>query len=129
MPCILLLEPKEIALTINGHSQLKANCGVHVNSKNTEAIDVNSNSKITATSVCVTGGYRLNGGSTSTPTPQKNCPVNPDPLAGFPEPFYGGCSYTDLVVDGGQTICVDEVGAAVHPEQCGNGNSYECRLK
>ena len=103
VPCILLLEPKEIALTINSHSQLKANCGVHVNSKNTEAIYVNSNSKITATSVCVTGGYRLNSGSTSTPTPQKNCPVNPDPLAGLPEPSYGGCSFTDLVVDGGQT--------------------------
>lgn len=103
VPCILLLEPTEIALTINSYSQLKANCGVHVNSANTEAIYVNSGSKIAATSVCVTGGYRLNSGSTSTPTPQKGCPVNPDPLASLPEPSYGGCTVTDLVVDVGQT--------------------------
>ncbi len=103
VPCVLLLEPTRTALTINASSELKTNCGIYVNSKNLEAISVNSTSKIVATSVCVTGRYRLNSGSTSTPTPQVKCPVYADPLAGLAEPSYGGCNFTDLVVDTGQT--------------------------
>lgn len=103
VPCILLLEPTRTALTINASSELKTNCGIHVNSKNLEAISVNSTSKIVATSVCVTGRYRLNSGSTSTPTPKEKCPVYPDPLASLAEPSYGGCNFTGLVVDTGQT--------------------------
>lgn len=102
--CIHLLEPTQIALTINSDSQLKVvNCGVQVNSSNSEAIYVNSNSKISASDICVKGNYKLNGGSTSTPTPKINCPIKADPLASLPEPSYGGCNHTDLVVQSGQT--------------------------
>lgn len=102
-PCILLLEPSQIALTINSDSRLTAGCGVHVNSSNREAIYVNSYSKIVATSVCVKGNYRLNSASTSTPTPKTGCPVKPDPLASLPEPSSSSCNFTDMVVQGGQT--------------------------
>ena len=51
-----------------------------------------------ATDVCVKGNCNLNGGSTSTPMPQTNCPVKADPLASLAEPAYGGCNFNDLVI-------------------------------
>jgi hypothetical protein len=101
-PCVLLLEPSKNALTINSGSQLNANCGIYVNSSNSEAIFVNSQSKIVATDTCVNGKYRVSA-STISPTPQVNCPVKPDPLASLAEPSHGPCTFTDLVVQSGQS--------------------------
>lgn len=103
-PCILLLEPTEIALTINSDAELNAaNCYVQVNSSNRDALFVNASSKIVAKDICVTGNYRLTSGSTSTPTPTINCPAKADPLASLPEPSHGSCDFSDLVISDGQT--------------------------
>lgn len=100
-PCIILLESTQISLTINGASELRAGCGVHINSSNSEALYVNSQSKISATDICIKGSYRLNSGSTSSPTPRMVCPIKADPLAALAEPTHGTCNFTDLVISGG----------------------------
>lgn len=101
-PCILLLEPVQIGIKLNSRSHLKLKCGVHVNSSSNEALNLNYDSSIEATSVCVKGNYKLNG-STITPTPKINCPVKADPLASLAEPSYGACNFTDMTVQNGQT--------------------------
>ena len=102
-PCILLLEPNDIGLIDNSNAALVSNCGLRVNSGNPEAIYVNSNSHITASSVCVTGYARLNSGATITPDAIEGCAPFADPLANIPEPAEAAwpCDYDDFELDGG----------------------------
>lgn len=100
LPCVLILEPSDNGLEINSDSRLEADCGVHVNSRNAEAIFANSDSHLRATRVCVVGAVHLNSGSTVAPDPE-TCEPRRDPLASLPEPVEANrvCDYTDMVVD------------------------------
>jgi hypothetical protein len=103
-PCILTLETSATGLMLNSDSRISANCGVHVNSKNSEGIYLNSRSSITSSGTCVSGNYRSNSGSWFDPKPTTGCEKTDDPLAYLQPPpeASGGCKYTDKVVDGGK---------------------------
>ena len=108
LPCILALEPAAIGITVNSDSGLVASCGVHVNSDNNEALLANSDSHVTATSVCVHGTARLNSSSSATPAPTEDCPVLSDPLATLPEPDTASdpCNFTDYTVTSGASAAM-----------------------
>jgi hypothetical protein len=103
--CVLLLENADIGLYVNSASKLDATCGVHVNSKNKEALFANSNSHLATTGLCVSGTSHLNSGSTATPSPTDGCPQKSDPMASLTEPVEAllPCTFTDYKVASGQT--------------------------
>jgi Flp pilus assembly protein TadG len=102
--CVLLLETSEIGLYVNAFSKLDATCGVHINSKNKEALYANSNSRLATTGICVNGTSRLNSGATATPPPIDGCPPKDDPLVSLAEPLERllPCTFTDYKVASGQ---------------------------
>jgi Flp pilus assembly protein TadG len=100
IPCVLALEPKEKhGIYMNSDSKLDTDCGVQVNSENSEALVTNSSSKIKSDSICVSGGWVT--GPDLTPAPKKCSPVI-DPLTKMPTPpeASGACQHTDFEVDG-----------------------------
>lgn len=104
--CILLLEPTDRGLLANSGGKLDADCGVHVNSSHsTEAIFVNSDSSIKATSVKVNGKARLNSGGVISPTAITRAAPMADPFASVPIPpnAAGPCDYVDFVINSGET--------------------------
>ena len=104
-PCILVLEPQEIGLSINSQSRLDSDCGVQVNSRHAEALFVNSNSHLSARETLVHGRTRVNGGSTVIATPVDGSPTVPDPLAMLQPPngSTGGCLRRNFKVSSGQS--------------------------
>jgi hypothetical protein len=105
-PCILTLENSDTGLLLNSDSAIAANCGVHVNSKNSEGIFLNSDSSVTSKTTCVTGNYRTNSASWFDPPAVAGCPKLDDPLAYLAPPpeASAGCKYTDKTVEGKQTL-------------------------
>ncbi len=102
--CVTLLEPSAGGLLLNSDSELNSNCGVHVNSTSTQAVQVNTTSKIKARSTCVVGSVFLNGG-TITPAAKTGCAKRNDPLATLPEPLNttNACDHTEIVVQTGHS--------------------------
>ncbi len=103
--CVLLLDPSDIALNVNSYSSLNADCGLHINSENEEALYVNSYADVIASSVCVKGQANINSGSTVSPDPGSGCFPMKDPLATLPEPYNADdpCDHTDYKVSSGET--------------------------
>ncbi len=100
-PCVIALEPSgKHGIMLNSESKLQMDCGVQVNSTNSEAVFTNANSTINSTQTCVTGGWIMASGSTPAP---KKCPAIPDPLANLPIPAQaaGACTKTDFTINGG----------------------------
>ena len=87
--CLYALDPSiAYAMDIRGSSIVTIqNCGVQVNSNNSQALNVSNNATLTAQSICVDGGA---SGSTS-PPPSTGCPPKPDPLAYLPAPTASSC--------------------------------------
>lgn len=106
LPCILILETSANGMELNSNSSLRAECGVHVNSSNAEAIFANSRSQMAATRVCAVGGVRLNGGSAIVPEARTGCLPKADPLASLPEPYEASrpCDVTGLVVNAAESV-------------------------
>lgn len=104
-PCILALDPDSShALWLDSNAQIVATgCKVQSNSSNGSGLHSDSNSLITADSICVVGGYS-GGSSHYTPIPTTGCPPVDDPLADIAPPSTSGCDYTDLVLDNETTI-------------------------
>lgn len=97
--CVYALDPSmENALQTQSSAELNAGCGLVVNSRHARALRAESSSKITGTSVSVTGGASLLSNAKVTPTAQTGDPPRPDPLASLPAPYVGGCTYTGQVV-------------------------------
>jgi Putative Flp pilus-assembly TadE/G-like len=97
--CVYALDPAmENALQTQSSAELTAGCGFVVNSRHARALRAESSSKITGTSVSVTGGASLVANAKVSPTAQTGAPPRPDPLASLPAPYVGGCTYTGQVV-------------------------------
>ncbi len=99
-PCILALDPDASnALWLDSNARITATgCKVQSNSSSEQGLIAQSNSRVIADSICVTGGY---GGDAShyTPVPTTGCAPVSDPMANIPAPGASGCDHTDLVLD------------------------------
>jgi Flp pilus assembly protein TadG len=94
--CILVLDPSSAqTLLVNSGVNLNApKCEIDVASTNTTAAMINS-SLPNVGSVCIAGGYTLNGGSTVNNI-SKNCKTATDTIAGtIPSPTVGACTISN----------------------------------
>lgn len=80
-----------------------AGCVVYSDSTASNGLVAKQNATVTAALICSAGGKSGTGAGSFSPTPQTDCPVMPDPLAGRPTPSIGACSYNNLVVSGQAT--------------------------
>jgi Flp pilus assembly protein TadG len=102
-PCVVALSPSGTSLSLNSHSEIEApNCAVAARSSSREALHANSASHVSASLICLEGGFRLNSRSTATPHPQTDCADIEDPLASLPVPAEVNqpCDHTDVTVQG-----------------------------
>jgi Flp pilus assembly protein TadG len=103
--CLLALEPtKTKTLEASKAAKVTApECSFFINSKDAKALSVKDSAKLTAQSICTSGG--VDGTSMNfSPSPKMDCPPTPDPLAGRAAPVAGGCDYTDRIVDTGTVV-------------------------
>ncbi|NNE57066.1 MAG: hypothetical protein HKN36_03065 [Hellea sp.] len=105
--CLITLHPdRKESLRLNSNGEIIApGCNIQVNSYDSEAIYLNSDSSITASKVCVVGDAYIDSSSSSNPEPV-NCPIEEDPLKGLPEPANADapCNYTDRKITNDKTI-------------------------
>ena len=89
--CIWALSPDDrSAFRVAGDADV--DCGVRVNSTDSDALNVIGIGCLDATSVLVTGG---SNGDCITPDATLEVPPESDPLLGLPEPSYGECDHPD----------------------------------
>ncbi len=116
--CLMALDPSaSAAMKVNGSPTLNANCGVMVNSSDSQALQVpGSTSTINATYVGVNGGYT--GSGSINPIPQTSVPPMVDPLAymqpldpaAYPpgskvgDTYYPGVYSSEIKITGNKTI-------------------------
>jgi Flp pilus assembly protein TadG len=103
--CLLALEPKKTK-TFESSKAAKVTapeCSFFINSRNTTAISVRDSAKMTAQSICSSGGVEGTSMNFS-PMPKLDCPPVADPLASRPPPPAGGCDYNDRVIDAGTVV-------------------------
>jgi Flp pilus assembly protein TadG len=103
--CLLALEPtKNKTFEASKAAKVLApECSLFVNSRNATALSVTDSAKITAQSICSSGG--VSGTSMNyAPMPKIDCPPTPDPLVGRAAPPAGGCDYTGRIVTGGTVV-------------------------
>jgi hypothetical protein len=87
--CLHLLRPNGIGFVSRSSSIVQAACDIVINSSSTispKALTTESNAKITATRIDVTGGYDKKGSFSTDPAPTLGVPAKPDPLAALPRP-------------------------------------------
>jgi hypothetical protein len=97
--CVYALDPEmENAFQTQSSAELTAGCGFVVNSRHARALRAESSSKITGTSVSVTGGASVVASAKVNPTAQTGAPPRPDPLASLPAPYVGGCTHTGQLI-------------------------------
>lgn len=77
---------------------LALNCAVYSNSTNPNRLFAKNSALLKAVFICSSGGK---SGAGFSPTPQTDCPAQPDPLINRPAPPVGSCTYNNLVVNGG----------------------------
>lgn len=87
--CVYALDPSAAgALQLKGSSITTVqNCGIQVDSNNSQALNVSNNATLTAKSICVVGGA---SGSTS-PAATTGCQSKSDPLSDLPVPTPSTC--------------------------------------
>jgi Flp pilus assembly protein TadG len=82
--CVRVLDPSASqAFYDSGNGSVTMNCPLQVNSSSSTAARTQGASSVSASEICITGGYSGNGWS---PTPKTGCTPIGDPLAGIPEP-------------------------------------------
>lgn len=96
--CVLATVPgARDALIMRGAGLINANgCAVHVNSTNSDALNVSKRATIAASNIYTAGGYT---GATSSfrPQPIVDAPLAEDPLADRVAPIATTCNYTNYV--------------------------------
>jgi hypothetical protein len=103
--CLLALEPvKTKTLEASKSAKVLApECSLFINSRNATALSVTDSAKLTAQSICSSGG--VSGTSMNfAPMPKLDCPPTPDPLVSRAAPPAGGCDYTDRIVTSGTVV-------------------------
>jgi Flp pilus assembly protein TadG len=103
--CVLALDGSNpLAIHMDKYAKLKANgCGVYSNSTSTQAIRLDMNSSMMASSICSAGGYMARTTAVN-PVPTTDCPPADDPLAKRPEPSIGSCDKTNFAISSGTKI-------------------------
>ena len=99
--CLLSLDPSTSgAMSLDSDAVIDASgCTVQVNSSDPTALEANSNSSITADSICVAGDYDHGGTGTYSPAPDTGCAPMADPLADVDPPAFSGCDYNNTYLD------------------------------
>jgi Flp pilus assembly protein TadG len=97
--CALALDPTATkTIYAQTNAQVTAQfCAVQANSKDALAVNTQGSAQMTAGAICSSGGAK----GSFTPAPMTDCPAIPDPLASRPPPPIGGCTHTNLVINGG----------------------------
>lgn len=103
--CILSLDEEESqAMTTSGTVDLiMPDCGIAVNSKAEDALQLNGNVEIDVKDIAIVGDYDISGSSATLEyenMERGTAPV-PDPYANLEEPTVGACNYTNHKVTGG----------------------------
>lgn len=95
-------------LNLNGNAVVDAkNCGVHVNSNSSDAVDLNgSGTALMAESNCFVGGVQ-SGLSRIQPPPEEECPYLPDPFDEHPLPAVGSCDHFNFKVTANKTVALE----------------------
>ncbi len=82
--CVIALDSSsQNSFFAGGSGSTNINCPLQVNSTNNQAAYTQGGSTVSASKICVTGGYKGNGFN---PSPTTGCPVLTDPLASMAEP-------------------------------------------
>lgn len=92
--CIYTLDPTGTGLRMNGSGNINVpDCGIVIDSSDSDAIRKNGSGTITAGSIGVVGGVNENGSGSITPTPVTGIAPAGDPLAFLSPPPYtsGSC--------------------------------------
>lgn len=108
-PCIVALAPSGTSISLRAHSEIEApNCAIVARSSSPEALQARNASHVSASMICLEGGFRLGGSSTATPHPQTGCGEIEDPLADLPVPPQASApcepDKTDVTVTGTRTL-------------------------
>ncbi|MBN4083116.1 hypothetical protein JYU08_00355, partial [bacterium AH-315-B06] len=112
--CVWALDPDaRSAIKISGGATVSLNCGVVVNSVDSNALTQNgATSCITATKIKIAGNF---SGNCVVPTPLVQVPPVEDPLASLQPPTFGGCDHN------GKTLVNGGASATLSPGvYCGN---------
>ena len=99
-PCLLTLDPDEKgSLQVKSKGEVEAtNCGVQVNSASPQALRLDGNAELKASSICVSGTTKMAASSLTDSEPREHCPGRADPLAAMKLPEYGVCDERDVVL-------------------------------
>ena len=95
--CAIVLNEEATGFGLRVHDDgalVGQGCRMFSNSHHPErGIEVSGESAISASALCVTGGYQIVENSTALPVPSTGCERAPDPLGHIPEPVWptGGC--------------------------------------
>jgi Flp pilus assembly protein TadG len=92
--------PVQPAVHMEHKARISApNCGIYSNAPSKVAILMQGQAKITAKTVCSTGGVSYILGSNGiTPPPLTDCPKVNDPLADRVAPVFGGCDFKNVKI-------------------------------
>ena len=103
--CVLALNPSNSkAFHMDKQAKLSApGCGVYSNSRDTQSIRLDLESKMTAALVCAVGGVKSKS-TAITPAPTTDCPELPDPLSSRKQPAAGSCKATKLNLKSGSHV-------------------------
>lgn len=101
MACLIALMNAKIgpksAIRLDRDALLTADkCAVFSNSVQPQSIQLMGNSKLTANTICTSGGYKLANTAAIAPAPVTDCPQSKDPLADRKPPQYGACTFKNL---------------------------------
>jgi hypothetical protein len=99
--CVLGLKSNGAnAIHLKKNARLTASgCAVYANSANAQGLRVDDMATISAEAICVAGGFKVNSGSSTTPSPTTDCPPYRDPLEHRTPPPVGSCTHDDLVIN------------------------------
>jgi hypothetical protein len=106
--CFFVLDPSMSgALNVNNGVTATISCGVIIDSSNSTALIVTGGSHLNAPYIGVTGGYTVNNGSSTNPTPSVGVAAASNPLASLPTPTVGACTYTNINIGNGITTTLN----------------------
>jgi hypothetical protein len=107
--CVYALDPAASgALTASGGAVVQVACGVVVDSTSATALSISGNTRLTARSIAVAGGYSATGGAVLSPAPWTHAPPESDPFAHLAAPAAGACDRTGFSVSNGVVATISE---------------------
>jgi hypothetical protein len=92
--CLYVLDTTaQNALVVNNGATVTANCGMSVNSNNSDAVTVQG-ATLKPSAMTIVGGDVVNNGGVLSPSPVTGAAAVADPFANLPAPSGGACAYT-----------------------------------